>query len=72
MTITTQIASLPDFDQLVGEVWDSDQLICEIRQQDGVPVIEFFCKIGHVVALDDFMVAIQSLRGRSLLFDKGD
>lgn len=43
MTFKIEIASVSDRDDLVAEIWQSDQMIAEIRRTaDGRPLIEIY------------------------------
>lgn len=43
MMFTIEIASVSDRDELVAEIWQSDQMIAEIRRAiDGEPLIEIY------------------------------
>ncbi|MBB4080020.1 hypothetical protein GGR28_002647 [Lewinella aquimaris] len=43
MNITIEIASVPDRENLVAEIWAGDKMIAEITQEDEVE-IQFFVK----------------------------
>lgn len=43
MSLTVEIASVPDRDHWVGEIWDGPNMIVEIaRREDGTPTIEIY------------------------------
>lgn len=47
MNLTVEIASVPDRESWVAEIWDGDIMIAEIaRDSGGIPSIEFYHRDG--------------------------
>lgn len=61
-----QIASVPDRENLVAEIWIEDDLICEINNEKGQFEIEFFDGIVGKIAYSAFIDILQEAKDKLL------
>ena len=65
MNIEIQIASVPDREKVVAELWISDRQIAEISNEDGEMRIEFYSAPGSTqlsLSLDDLLKALNKAK----------
>jgi hypothetical protein len=68
MRLTVEIASVPDREALVAEIWDNDRMIAEInRERDDQLTLEFYGSKDGVAArvpLNEFVAAVIAAKER--------
>lgn len=66
MPLEIEMSSPPDRDQWVGEIWNDNVLLCEVRRDDNQEIIvEFYAGDNAVtVNLSDFLFSIDSLKDK--------
>ena len=68
MRLTVEIASVPDREALVAEIWDGDRMIAEInREQASGLTLELHSTkdVGQLgVPLEEFLAAIETAKAR--------
>jgi hypothetical protein len=61
-----EIASVPDREYLVAEIWYNEQMIAEVNQEKGDLVVEFYMKEKISFNYDSFCEALQQAREKLL------
>lgn len=68
--LTVQIASVPDREELVAEIWSGDDMIAELRRaNDEQFLLEIYCKEHSnpwVLDLDSWLGALELAKGKLL------
>lgn len=66
MTFVVEIASSPDRDDLVAEIWWNDQMVAEVRRSpDGHVYIDLYPSPSRVpwsFSLEDWLVAVDEAK----------
>ncbi|SFW77624.1 hypothetical protein SAMN02927921_04251 [Sinomicrobium oceani] len=62
-----QIASVPDRENLVAEIWLGDDLICEINNENGHFEIEFYTEIVGKINYSVFLEILQKAKDKLLI-----
>lgn len=44
MSFVIEIASVPDRDEVVAEIWYNDEMVAEMRQDNGETILEIYGK----------------------------
>lgn len=61
-----QIASVPDRENLVAEIWLENDLLCEINNEKGQLEIEFFSEIVGKMDYFTFLNILQTAKDKLL------
>lgn len=69
MKLKVQIASVPDRDNLVAEIWVGDQQLAEVSQETGTLKIEIYQRTGEArgiweIEFDELVNALQEARNK--------
>ena len=61
-----EIASVPDRDYLVAEIWLGDDMIAEINQEHEIAEIKFYKMPATFISFQDFITALEEVKERLL------
>lgn len=59
-----ELASVPDRENLVAEIWYNEILVAEINQEAENLEIEFYLNEKIKFELDDFLKAVENAKGK--------
>ncbi|MBC6996028.1 hypothetical protein QWY85_12160 [Neolewinella lacunae] len=63
---TIEIASIPDMDNLVAEVWYDDQMVFEINQENGIQIQFFKPFLEASYGFDDLLSTLNEAKAKLL------
>ena len=61
MKYTVEITSVPDRKKLVAEIWNNDQMIAEVNQENGELNVEFYFQINEESIALNYYALIDAL-----------